>query len=79
SGVAPVGASIGGQPGATIGLRGTVLVGAAGVRLALLWVALSPGRTLRSPSADPDGPRPSPSAIGQPRTDRDERPQMPHG
>ena len=46
-GAIPVGALIGGLLGETIGLRGTMLVGAVGVFLAPLWVALSPMRGTR--------------------------------
>lgn len=41
-GAIPVGALIGGILGETIGLRGTMVVGAIGVFLAPLWVLLSP-------------------------------------
>ena len=51
-GVVPVVAFLGGQLGATVGLRVTVRVGAAGVLLAFRWVLLSPVRSLRALPAD---------------------------
>ena len=48
SGAVPIGAFIGGMLGEALGLPTTVLVGALGVLLAFLWVALSPARSLRS-------------------------------
>ena len=48
-GVVPLGAFLGGQLGAAVGLRGTVLVGAAGV-------LLSPVRTLGALEAAPESP-----------------------
>ena len=47
-GTMPVGALVGGILGGTIGLRETLLVGAIGESLAVLFVALSPVRTLRT-------------------------------
>ncbi len=46
-GTMPVGSLIGGALGAAIGLRPALVVGAAGATFAVLWVALSPVRTLR--------------------------------
>jgi predicted MFS family arabinose efflux permease len=68
SGVVPVGALAGGLLGEAIGLRATVLVGAAGVMLAFLWVLLSPVRSLRSLPAEGPAvagpPSPGDSAAG---------------
>jgi len=46
-GTIPIGSWIGGQLGATIGLRETMWVGGIGSLLAVLWVFFSPVRTLR--------------------------------
>ena len=46
-GTMPVGALVGGALGAAIGLRPTLVVGATGAMLAVLWVAVSPVWTLR--------------------------------
>ncbi len=57
SGAVPIGAFVGGMLGEALGLPTTVLVGALGVLLAFLWVALSPARSLRSlpePAPPPD-------------------------
>jgi MFS family permease len=51
SGPAPLAALLGGLLGEVIGLRATVLVGAAGILLALPWVFASPLRALREPPA----------------------------
>lgn len=60
AGLVPLGAFAGGLLGEAIGLRPTVLLGAAGVLLAFLWVVLSPVRSLRSLPEDtvPTEPRP---------------------
>jgi MFS family permease len=50
-GAMPIGALLGGTLGSTIGLRPTLIVGASGVLLSLLWTVLSPIRTLRDQSA----------------------------
>jgi hypothetical protein len=60
TGLVPLGAFAGGQLGTAIGLRGTVLVGAAGVLLAFLWVALSPVRSLRALPSETTAGAPSP-------------------
>ena len=52
-GAIPVGAMIGGVLGETIGLRGTMLVGAIGVFLAPLWVLFSPVPRAREAEAMP--------------------------
>jgi MFS family permease len=52
-GAIPIGALIGGLLGETIGLRGTMLVGAVGVFLAPLWVLLSPIRGVREAATLP--------------------------
>ena len=57
-GVVPLGAVLGGQLGAAIGLRGTVPVGAAGVLLTFPWVVRSPMRALRAVSAPTGRPVP---------------------
>jgi len=55
-GTMPLGAVIGGALGATIGLRETLFVSAAGARLACLFVLFSPVRSLRAiPEAAPAG------------------------
>ena len=73
AGAAPIGAFVGGMLGEALGLPTTVLVGALGVLLAFLWVALSPARSLRSlpePAPPPDqapefrGGRRAPPAPG---------------
>lgn len=52
-GAIPVGAALGGSLAAHLGSRAGVLVGAAGIALATLWVALSPIPRLRTtPTAD---------------------------
>ncbi|MGH2351299.1 MAG: hypothetical protein ACRDJN_06755 [Chloroflexota bacterium] len=70
SGVVPLGASLGGSLPLAIGLRGTVLVGAAGVLLAFLWVALSPVRALRSLPAAPGRPASDGTEAGASREHR---------
>ena len=68
-GLVPLGAFAGGLLGEAIGLRPTVLIGAAGVLLAFLWVALSPVRSLRAlPGESPDT-APVPSPPGSPEPD----------
>ena len=54
-GVLPIGALIGGVLGATLGLRPTLWIGAAGEVLAGIWLLASPMRTLRD---FPDVPAP---------------------
>jgi MFS family permease len=54
AGVIPVGSLIGGFLGELIGLRGTLVVGVAGMLVAGAWVALSPLRSLRTEPAPPD-------------------------
>ncbi|HET8647256.1 MAG TPA: hypothetical protein VFO85_17295 [Vicinamibacteria bacterium] len=51
AGTIPLGAFAGDLLGEAIGLRMTVLIGAAGVLLAVLWVILSPVRLLRARTA----------------------------
>jgi MFS family permease len=60
AGLVPVGAFAGGLLGEAIGLRPTVLIGAAGVLLAFLWVVLSPVRSLRSLPEAPVPTEPGP-------------------
>jgi MFS family permease len=48
-GVMPVGAILGGLLGASLGLRPTMLIAAAGLLLAPLWILASPIRNLRKP------------------------------
>jgi MFS family permease len=52
-GAIPLGAMIGGLLGETIGLRGTMVVGAIGVFLAPMWVAFSPVPRARDAEALP--------------------------
>ena len=47
-GVIPFGSLLGGALGSTIGLRGTIVVGASGMLLAVLWMIFSPIRHLRT-------------------------------
>jgi predicted MFS family arabinose efflux permease len=47
-GVIPFGSLLGGALGSTIGLRGTIAVGAVGMLLAVLWMIFSPIRDLRT-------------------------------
>lgn len=54
AGVIPIGSLAGGFLGELIGLRGTLVVGVAGMLVAGAWVALSPLRTLRDAPAAPD-------------------------
>jgi Na+/melibiose symporter-like transporter len=56
-GVAPLGALAGGFLGEVIGLRPTLIVGAIGEVIGVLWVWFSPLRTLREP------PEPAESAV----------------
>lgn len=53
TGVGPVGALLGGALGALIGLRATMVVGAAGMLLAAVWLGLSQVRALRALPASP--------------------------
>lgn len=53
TGVGPVGALLGGALGALIGLRATMVVGAAGMLLAGVWLGLSQVRALRALPASP--------------------------
>jgi len=46
-GTIPIGTLLGGALGSTIGLRETIVVGAVGGGLAVLWIVLSPQRHLR--------------------------------
>jgi MFS family permease len=46
-GTIPIGTLVGGALGSTIGLRETIVVGAVGGGLAVLWIVLSPQRHLR--------------------------------
>jgi predicted MFS family arabinose efflux permease len=45
--VIPIGSLLGGLLGTTIGIRHTLVVGAAGMSLAFIWVLFSPVRRLR--------------------------------
>ncbi len=69
SGAVPVGAFVGGALGEAVGLRATVLVGALGVLLAFLWVALSPARSLRSLPAESEPSPPADSSRTMPPRD----------
>ena len=53
-GVLLVGILAGGALGETLGLRGTLAVGAGAMLVAALWLAASPVRTIRVPSASPE-------------------------
>jgi hypothetical protein len=46
-GTIPIGTLLGGALGSTIGLRETIVVGAIGGGLAVLWIVFSPQRHLR--------------------------------
>lgn len=52
SGVIPIGSLMGGFLGDAIGLRGTLYVGAAGMLVAGIWVAISPLRSLHAPPSE---------------------------
>jgi predicted MFS family arabinose efflux permease len=54
-GVIPIGSLLGGILGTSIGLRPTLAVGALGMLLSVVWIALSPVRRLRSLSAEMPG------------------------
>jgi MFS family permease len=54
-GAIPLGALLGGGLAGFIGLRGTLLVGALGLLLAVSWLVFSPIRELRALPAGPDG------------------------
>lgn len=59
AGTMPLGALLGGALGSTVGLRITLLIGAAGTLLPLLSMTFSPLRVLRAPpaaAADPAAP-----------------------
>jgi predicted MFS family arabinose efflux permease len=64
AGTAPLGAVLGGALGEAIGLQATAVVAGVGVLLAFLWVALSPARSLRSLTAEPDSATPVDAALG---------------
>ena len=53
-GVMPIGALLGGLLGALIGLQPTIVVGAAGLLLAPLWIVAGPVRRLSEPPAPDD-------------------------
>jgi predicted MFS family arabinose efflux permease len=55
-GVRPLGAIVGGVLATAVGLRATLLIGAAGGTLALLWVLASPVPRIRSLSTDDPAP-----------------------
>ena len=58
-GTIPIGALVGGALGTWIGLRETIVVGAIGGSLAILWIVFSPQRHLREmPEPIEDEPRP---------------------
>lgn len=63
AGVIPVGALIGGFLGEMIGLRETLVAGAAGMLVAGAWVACSPLRTLRN-APEPQEDRVASAAAG---------------
>ena len=57
-GTIPIGALVGGALGTWIGLRETIVVGAIGGSLAILWIVFSPQRHLREmPEPIEDEPR----------------------
>jgi predicted MFS family arabinose efflux permease len=58
-GTIPIGSLVGGALGEAVGLRPTLVVGAAGALLALLWVLFSPVRSLREPPAFAQEPAPA--------------------
>lgn len=62
-GAIPLGALLGGLLGETIGLRPTLLVGALGLLLALLWILLSPLGRLRELPEEDDKPLADPSRV----------------
>ncbi len=58
-GTIPIGALLGGALGTWIGLRETIVVGAIGGSLAILWIVFSPQRHLREmPEPIDDAPKP---------------------
>jgi hypothetical protein len=67
-GTIPIGTLLGGALGSTIGLRETIVVGAVGGGLAVLWIVFSPQRHLREmpePIADePAQPEPGGTEWG---------------
>lgn len=59
-GTIPIGTLVGGTLGSTIGLRETIVVGAIGGGLAVLWIVFSPQRHLREmPEPIEDAPAPA--------------------
>jgi MFS family permease len=66
-GTIPIGALVGGALGTWIGLRETIVVGAIGGCLAILWIVFSPQRHLREmPEPIEDEPRTDELGAGRP-------------
>jgi len=63
-GTIPLGSLLGGALGSTIGLRQTMVVGAIGGGLAVLWIVFSPQRHLR------EMPEPAPDSEQEPELER---------
>ncbi len=55
-GIGPVGALIGGLLGETLGVRTTLYIAAFGIFLSVLWIVLSPVRSIRLHPGDNPGP-----------------------
>ena len=69
-GTIPLGALSGGILGSTVGLRETILIGAIGTGLSVLWIIFSPQRHLREmPEPVDDDGVPQPKSEPEPRTD----------
>jgi predicted MFS family arabinose efflux permease len=69
-GTIPLGALSGGVLGTTVGLRETILIGAIGTGLSVLWIIFSPQRHLREmPEPIEDDSVPQPESGPEPRTD----------
>ena len=62
-GTIPIGTLLGGALGSTIGLRETIVVGAIGGGLSVLWIVLSPQRHLRE-MPEPLVDEPMPADLG---------------
>jgi hypothetical protein len=78
AGAAPVGAFLGGLLAEAVGLRATAAVAGVGVLLAFVWIALSPVRSLRTLSTEPEGtPSPSPGSSGGRPAELDAEPAPP--
>lgn len=60
-GTVPLGALLGGWLGGTVGLRGTLLIGALGVLASVVWIIASPIRSLVDIPAPDASPTPEPA------------------